>query len=62
MTQEELSARTGLTEQSIIRIIGEDQPIMYELAARLELVTGVAASFLNNLEMQYRKQIAQLGL
>ena len=52
MTQEELSVRTGLTEQSIRRIIGEYQPITYEIAARLELVTGVAASFPNNLEMQ----------
>jgi len=57
MTQRELSKRTGLTVQSINRIYNGDQPINYETANKLELVTGVPARFWNNLESKYREQI-----
>ena len=56
MTQKELVMRTGLTEQMIIRILKGTQPITFETANRLEMVTGVSARMWNNLEMQYRKQ------
>ncbi len=60
MTQKELALRAGLTEQSLVRIIKGDQPISYETANRLELVTRVPARFWNNLEAQYREQLAKL--
>lgn len=56
MTQKELSKRTGLTVQSINRIYKGEQPILYETADKLELVTGVPARFWNNLEANYREQ------
>lgn len=59
MTQKELAVRTGLTEQTLIRIFKGEQPISYETANRLELVTGVPAGFWNNLEAQYREQLAK---
>ncbi len=60
MTQKELALRTDLTEQSLVRIFKGNQPITYETANRLELVTGVPARFWNNLEAQYREQLAKI--
>lgn len=60
MTLRELSARTGLTQQTLIRIFNGKQIISYETANKLELVTNVPASFWNNLEAQYREQIARI--
>ena len=60
MTQKELATRTGLTQQSLNRIFKGEQPITYETANSLDLVTGVEASFWNNLEAQYREQLAKL--
>ena len=39
MTQKELAKRTGLTVQSLNRIFKGEQPINYETAGKLELVT-----------------------
>ncbi len=55
MTQKGLATRTGLTEQSLTSIINGKQPISYETANRLELVTQVPARLWNNLEAQYRE-------
>lgn len=60
MTQTELATRTELTPQTLNRIAKGEQPITFETAGRLELVTGVPASFWNNLESQYREQRAKL--
>ncbi|MBU0463195.1 MAG: helix-turn-helix domain-containing protein, partial [Proteobacteria bacterium] len=60
MTQAELSKRTGLTVQSINRIYKGEQPIIYETANKLELVTGVPARFWNNLEANYREQLEKI--
>jgi addiction module HigA family antidote len=60
MTQKELAVRTGLTEQSLVRIIKGEQPVSYETANRLELVTNVPARMWNNLEAQYREQLAKI--
>ena len=57
MTQKELSKRTGLTVQSINRIYNGDQPINYETANKLDLVTGIPARFWNNLESKYREKL-----
>ncbi|WP_320361316.1 helix-turn-helix domain-containing protein [Syntrophotalea acetylenica] len=60
MTQKELAKRLGLTEQTLIRIFKGEQPISYETANRLELVTKVPARFWNNLEAEYREQLAKI--
>ncbi|MBI5558923.1 MAG: helix-turn-helix domain-containing protein [Deltaproteobacteria bacterium] len=60
MTQKEMAVRTGVTEQTLTRIIKGEQPISYETANRLELVTQVPARLWNNLEAQYREQIAKI--
>ncbi len=61
MTQKELAVRTGLTEQTLTRIFKGEQPVSYETANRLELVTQVSARMWNNLEAQYREQLAKLA-
>jgi len=60
MTQRDLADRTGLTVQTLNRIFKGEQPITYETANKLELVTGVPAGFWNHLEVQYREQLARL--
>ncbi len=60
MTQHELAERTGLTVQTLNRIFKGDQPISYETANKLSYVTGYPASFWNNLEAQYREQLAKV--
>jgi len=61
MNQKELAVRTGLTEQTLTRIFKGEQPVSYETANRLELVTQVSARMWNNLEAQYREQLAKLA-
>ena len=60
MSLKEFSLRTGLTQQSIIRIIKGEQPITPDTANRFELVTGTPARFWNNLESQYQEQLTKL--
>lgn len=60
MTQRELADRTGLTVQTLNRIFKGAQPISYETANKLELVTGTPAAFWNKLEAQYREQLTKL--
>jgi transcriptional regulator with XRE-family HTH domain len=60
MSQKELAIRTGLTVQSLNRIFKGDQPISYETANKLELATNVPALMWNNLEAQYREQLAKV--
>lgn len=60
MSQKELALRTRLTVQSLNRIFKGKQPISYETANRLELVTGVSAKMWNNLEALYREQLAKI--
>lgn len=60
MNQKELAKRLELTEQSLIRILRGEQPITYSTAGRLELVTRVPAHFWNNLEAEYREQLAKI--
>ncbi len=61
MKQKELSVRTGLSEQTIIRILKGEQPITFETANKLELVTGVPSRIWNNLEMCYREQLCRIA-
>jgi len=60
MSQKELARRTDLAVQSLNRIFKGTQPITYETANRLELATGVPATMWNNLEAQYREQLARI--
>lgn len=60
MTRKELSQRTGLTIQSIIRILKGEQPITYETAGKLEMATGVPSRMWNNLESLYREQLEKI--
>jgi len=60
MSKKELALRLELTEQTINRIIKGIQPITYTTANKLELVTGISAKFWNNLETNYREQLAKL--
>jgi HTH-type transcriptional regulator/antitoxin HigA len=60
MSQRDLADRTGLTVQTLNRIFKGEQPITYETANRLELVTGIEAAFWNNLETLYRQQLARI--
>jgi addiction module HigA family antidote len=61
MSQKEMATRLEMTEQSLVRILKGDQPITYETAERLEMVTGTPASFWNNLEALYREQLAKIA-
>ncbi len=60
MGQKELAVRTGLTVQSLNRIVKGEQPISYETANKLELATGIPARMWNNLEAQYREQLSKI--
>jgi len=60
MNQKELAKRLELTEQTLIRIFKGGHPISYATANRLELVTRVPARFWNNLEAEYREQLAKV--
>ncbi len=60
MSQKEFAIRLGITEQSLIRIFKGEQPVTYETADKLELVTGVPARFWNNYEALYRAQLLRI--
>jgi addiction module HigA family antidote len=59
ITQQDLASQTGLTEQTIVSILKGIQPITFETAAKLEMVTGVPDRMWSNLEMQYREQLSK---
>lgn len=59
--QRELAARTGLSPKHINQIIKGVASISHDSAIRLERVTGVPAQMWNNLEANYREQLARLG-
>lgn len=61
MSQKEMATRLEMTEQSLVRILKGSQPITYDTAERLEMVTGTPASFWNNLEALYREQLAKIA-
>ena len=58
MLQKELAIRTGVTVQTFNRIFKGEEPISYDTANKLELSTGVPCRMWNNLEAQYREQLA----
>ncbi len=58
--QRELAARSGLSAKHINRIIKGVAPISHDTAIRLDRVTGVPARMWNNLESNYREQLARI--
>ena len=61
MDQRKLATRTGLSPKHINQIVQGVAPISHETAIRLERVTSVPARMWNNLETNYREQLAKLS-
>lgn len=61
MGQRDLATRAGLSPKHINQIIQGSAPLTCETAVRLEQVTGVPARMWNNLEANYREQLAKLS-
>ncbi len=59
--QRELAARAGLSAKHVNQVIKGVAPITQDTAIRLERVTGVPARMWNNLEANYREQLARLA-
>lgn len=60
MDQKELATRLGLSEKHVSQMINGHVPVSYDVADKLELVTGVPARLWNNLEMNYRERLAKI--
>ncbi len=60
LSQADLSLRTGLSEKTISQIINGVAPISFDTAERLELATGVPASFWNRRELSYREALTRV--
>jgi HTH-type transcriptional regulator/antitoxin HigA len=61
MTQCDLALRTGMSAKTINEIIKGKAPITPDTSVLLERVTGVPARMWNNLETNYREQLARLA-
>ena len=61
LSQADLSLRTGISEKTISQIINGVAPISFDTAEKLELATGVPASFWNRRELSYREALARAG-
>ena len=60
MSQAELALRTRLARKTVNLIIKGKEPITFGTAIKLERATGVPARMWNNLEMNYREQLAKI--
>lgn len=60
MDQKELATRLGMTEKHVSQVINGHVSLTYEMADKLELVTGVPARIWNNLEMKYRERLTKI--
>lgn len=59
MTQSELAKRIGMAAKTVNEIIKGKASITHETSEKLEYVFGLEASFWNNLESNYREQLAE---
>jgi len=59
LSQGDLAVRIGMNEKTISQIINGIAPISFETAEKLEMVTGVPASFWNRMEVDYREGLAR---
>lgn len=60
LTQREFAMLLDTPVQTLNRIFRGTQRITEEMANKLERVTGIPASFWNNLESRYRAQLARI--
>ncbi|AXU54318.1 TPA: HigA family addiction module antitoxin [Clostridioides difficile] len=59
MTQKELSVRTGFTEKHVSTVVKGTRGISPSFAKKLEYVLGISATFWNNLQSNYEKEISE---
>lgn len=59
LSQADLAERTGMAPKTVNQIINGIAPISFETAEKLELVTGVSASFWNRMELDYREGLSR---
>jgi HTH-type transcriptional regulator / antitoxin HigA len=60
LSQADLACRGGMTEKMVSQIVNNGTPITHEIAAKLDLVTGVPARFWNNRESNYRESLVRI--
>lgn len=60
ITNKELSLRTGISTKHIIDILKGDAPITADTAIKFEKVLNIKASFWNNLEANYKAELAEI--
>lgn len=60
MDQKELATRLCVSEKHVSQLINGHVALTYEMADKLELVTGVPSRIWNNLEMNYRDRLAKI--
>lgn len=60
MSQKEFALRMNMSEKHISRLINGEVLLTTDMANRLEIVLGVAASFWNALEAAYRESILKI--
>jgi len=59
MSQADLALRAGMAEKTVSQIVNGIAPISFETSEKLELVTGVPATFWNRRELSYREGMAR---
>lgn len=59
LSQSDLAIRTGLAEKTISQIVNGIAPISFDTAEKLELATGVPATFWNRMELSYREAMGK---
>lgn len=60
MTQKEFSARMGLSEKHISKLLNGKVHLTPDVAERLEMVLGIPASFWNKLEAVYQEKLVKV--
>lgn len=61
MTQRDLAVRTGMSTKTINEIVKGKAPITPDTSVLFERVTGVPSRMWNNLEANYREQLAKIA-
>lgn len=61
MTRTELAQRLGVSRKHISQLVAGKVPLSYEVAEKLELVTGVPARVWNGYEAVYRSDLTRLA-
>ena len=61
MTSDDLANKTGISKETIKRILDGENPVTYKIALKLENVLGAPAHFWERLEGQYQENKIRLG-